>query len=165
MFNIGDIIIYSVHGLCQIEDICEKTISGMTRTYYVLHPLGETSLKISIPINNDKVVMLKPMDKEQAEELIQTFEHPGAAWINDAKQRSHQYVKCVSTGNRDEIAKIANTLMRKNHELKMNNKRLYDQDRSFLQTVQSILYKEMALVLDTTYEAIEERINRLILGA
>ena len=70
MFEIGDVIIYSEHGLCQIDEICEKTISGVTRTYYVLHPLGESNLKISTPIDNNKVVMQKTMDGEEAEELL-----------------------------------------------------------------------------------------------
>jgi CarD family transcriptional regulator len=162
MFDIGDIIIYSVHGLCQIDDISEQTVSGVTRTYYVMHPLGETSLKISIPVDSDKVVMLKPMEKDEAEELLQTFKEPQVGWIEDAKQRSRKYMELVNSGDRDEIAKIANLLMRKGLEYKKNSKRLYDQDRSLLQMIQNILFKEMALSLETTVEAIEERVNNMI---
>ena len=57
MFTIGDTIIYSVHGLCQIDDICEKTYSDVTRNYYVLHPLSQTNLTISVPVDSDKVIM------------------------------------------------------------------------------------------------------------
>jgi RNA polymerase-interacting CarD/CdnL/TRCF family regulator len=32
MFDIGDVIVYSEHGLCQVDDICEKTIAGVTRS-------------------------------------------------------------------------------------------------------------------------------------
>jgi CarD family transcriptional regulator len=59
MFDIGDVIIYSEHGLCQIDDICEKTFAGVTRTYYILHPLAQENLQISTPIDNNKVVMLR----------------------------------------------------------------------------------------------------------
>ena len=62
MFNIGDVIIYSTHGLSQIDDICEKTISDVTRTYYVLHPLAQANLTISTPVDNEKVVMLKLLE-------------------------------------------------------------------------------------------------------
>ena len=164
MFDIGDKIIYSVHGLCQIDDICEQTVAGVTRTYYVMHPLGETNLKISIPVDSDKVVMLKPMEKDEAEELIQAFKETSIEWIEDAKQRSRKYMEIVSTGDREEIAKIANILMRKNLEYKKNNKKLYDQDRNLLQTIQGILFKELALSLETTVEAVEERVNNMIQG-
>ncbi|WP_394233530.1 CarD family transcriptional regulator [Niallia oryzisoli] len=162
MFDIGDVIVYSEHGLCQIDEICDKTISGVTRTYYVLHPLAQSTLTISTPVDNDKVVMLKPMNCEEAEEILDYFNQPGIDWIEDAKHRSMKYNNLVKTGNRMEIAKIANTLMRKNLELKMNNKRIYDQDRKLLHTIQSILYKEIALSLDLSFEEIENRVNHMI---
>ena len=88
MFDIGDVIFYSVHGLCKIDDICDKTISDVTRTYYVMHPLAGHNLTISIPIDNDNVVMLKPLESEEAEEILQSFKQPGVNWIDDVKQRN-----------------------------------------------------------------------------
>lgn len=162
MFDIGDVIIYSEHGLCQIDDICEKTFAGVTRTYYVLHPLAVTTLEISTPIDNDKVVMLKTMGREEAEELLHSFKQPGISWIEDAKQRNMKYNGLVQTGNRKGIARIANTLMRKSLEFQMNNKRMYDQDRKLLHAIQNILFKELALSLNTSFEVIAEQVNKMI---
>ena len=39
MFNIGDVVIYSAHGISKIDNICEKTFSNVTKTYYELLPL------------------------------------------------------------------------------------------------------------------------------
>jgi CarD family transcriptional regulator len=162
MFDIGDVIIYSEHGLCQIDDICEKTIAGLTRTYYILHPLAQENLQISTPIDNNKVVMLKTMEREEAEQLLESFKKPGIAWIEEHKKRYHQYLELIQTGDRKVIADIAITLMQKNLELKENNKRLYDQDRKLLQTIQNILFNEMAMSMNTSFEEIEERVNNLI---
>ncbi|WP_338448146.1 CarD family transcriptional regulator [Niallia oryzisoli] len=163
MFDIGDVIVYSEHGLCQIDEICDKTFAGITRTYYVLHPLAELTLKISTPVDNDKVIMMKPMERDAAEEILDSFTQPGIDWIEEAKQRSMKYNSLVKTGNRKEIARIANTLMRKDHELRLNNKRIYDQDRKLLHTIQNILYKELALALCTPFEEIVDRVNKLIM--
>ena len=66
MFEIGDLIIYSAHGICKIDDICERTVSGVTRSYYVLHPMENyTQLTIRTPVNNDKVVMLSLLKKRK----------------------------------------------------------------------------------------------------
>jgi len=162
MFDIGDVIVYSEHGLCQIDEICDKTIAGVSRKYYVLHPLAESTLTISTPVDNDKVVMLKPMNREEAEEILNSFHQPGIDWIEDAKHRSMKYNSLVKTGNRVEIAKIANTLMRKNLELQMTNKRIYDQDRKLLHTIRTILYKEIALSLNSSFEEIENRVQNMI---
>jgi CarD family transcriptional regulator len=162
MFEIGDVIIYSEHGLCQIDDICDKTIAGVTRTYYIMHPLEENNLQISTPINNDKVLMQRTMEQDEAEQLLESFKQPGIAWIEDPKQRTNQYMQYIHSGNRKEITNIVNTLMRKNTELKLKGKRLYDQDRKLLQLIQNILFKEMAMSLDTTFQVIDEKVNNYI---
>ena len=162
MFNIGDVIIYSAHGLCKIDNICEKTFSDVTRTYYVLHPLEQLNLTISTPIDTDKVIMLKTLDSEEAEDILQSFKQPGIERIQDIRKRAITYNGIVKTGNRKRIATIANTLMRKNCELSMNKKRLYDQDSRLLNTIQSTLFKELATSLNTSFEEIFEQINSMI---
>ena len=162
MFNIGDVIIYSAHGLCKIDNICEKTFSDVTRTYYVLHPLEQLNLTISTPIDTDKVIMLKTLESEEAEDILQSFKQPGIERIQDIRKRAITYNGIVKTGNRKRIATIANTLMRKNCELSMNKKRLYDQDSRLLNTIQSTLFKELATSLNTSFEEIFEQINSMI---
>lgn len=162
MFNIGDVIIYSEHGLCEIDDICDKTIAGVTRKYYILHPLDDVNLQISTPIDNDKVVMLKTMDKEEAELLIQTFNEPGIDWVEDSRQRNLKYSKLIRSGDRNDIANVVNTLIRKNYELKADGKRIYDQDRKLLQTTQTNLFNELALAMNTSFEDIEQKVNEMV---
>jgi CarD family transcriptional regulator len=73
VYNIGDLIIYSAHGICKIDDICEKNISGSTRMYYVLHPVENSKhLSISIPVDNNKVIMLDMLKKEEAHEILES---------------------------------------------------------------------------------------------
>jgi CarD family transcriptional regulator len=79
MFNIGDLIIYSSHGICCIDDICEKTYTGVAKNYYVLHPTENSNLEISVPVDSDKVTMLELLNREEAEEIIESFTIPGAA--------------------------------------------------------------------------------------
>lgn len=162
MFNIGDVVIYSMHGLSRIDDICEKTISNVTKTYYVLHPLDQANLTISAPVDSDKVVMQKMLDEEEAKEILQSFKQLGASWIENSRQRYTQYQYIVSTGERKEIAKITNTLMRKDLALHLENKKLHDQDRRLLDPIQTILFKELAMSLDTTFEKIEEQVSSWI---
>jgi CarD family transcriptional regulator len=162
MFNIGEVIIYSAHGLSKIDDICEKTFSNVTKTYYVLHPLEQVNLTINTPVDNDKVVMLKIMEREEAEEILQSFQHPGLCWISNPRERNITYKKVIKDGDRSEIAKLANTLMRQDIECRMNNRKLYEQDRRLLDTIQNILFKELAASLDTSFGKIYEQVNNMI---
>lgn len=161
MFNVGDTIIYSAHGLCKIDDICEKTYGDTTGTYYVLHPLGDSKLIINIPIDSNQVVMQKVMNREEAEEILHSFQQPGIEWIENVRQRTKQYNSLVNTGDRKEIAKVAITLMKKNREANRNKKKLYDHDRVLLTNIQNIMYKELAVSLDTSYEEISNKVQRM----
>ena len=163
MFKVGDFVVYSVHGLCKINDICEKTIIDETKMYYVLQPLEQPSLTISTPVDNHNGLILEIMSKKEAKEILQSFAKPGAAWIKEVRKRMSKYNEMVKSGNRQEIAAILNTLMRKNIEAARNKKKLYDQDRKLMERVQSLLFKELAMVLDTSMEEITKQVEKLLM--
>ncbi len=162
MFNIGDLIIYSGHGICQIDEICDKSILGVTKKYYVLHPVQDTNLTISTPVDNNSVLMLAMIDKNEAEEILESFRHPGIEWIEKSSQRPHIYYDIVNAGNRKEISKIVNTLMRKKHEIEMSGKKFHEYDRKLLTFISNILFAELAISLDTTFEKVFDRVTTLI---
>jgi CarD family transcriptional regulator len=163
MFNLGELIIYSGHGICKVDDICDKTYSGKTKTYYVLHPLENNhKLTISIPIDNEKVAMSKLMKRDEAEEILESFKLPGVDWVENNHTRIQLFHNIVKTGNRKEIAKVANTLTRKKYELEMKERKFGEQDNHLLTAIQNILFKELAITLSTTLDTIFDEVNRLI---
>jgi CarD family transcriptional regulator len=162
MFNIGDIIIYSSHGLCQIDDICEKTYGDTTGTYYVLHPLENARLIINIPIDSDQVVMQNVLEKEEAEAILHSFQQPGIEWIENARERTKKYKSLVNTGDRTVIAQVAVTLMLKKREAEENEEKLDGDDRALLANIEKIMFKELAVSLDTSYEEISNKVKRLV---
>ncbi|MBD3110226.1 CarD family transcriptional regulator [Bacillus sp. AGMB 02131] len=162
MHKIGDLIIYPAHGVCVIDDICEKTVLGETKSYYVLHPLEDAKLSISIPVDNKSIVMFDLMHKDEAEIIINSFKNPGIAWIENSHQRIQEYNEIINTGNRKEISKIVNTLMKKKHETELNGKKMGEQDRKLLSSVQNILFSELAISLETTMDEIKEKASSLM---
>ncbi|MBE6068045.1 MAG: CarD family transcriptional regulator [Clostridium lundense] len=163
MFNIGDLIIYSAHGICRIDDICKNTYFGVTKDYYVLHPMENYKLKISTPVDNDKVIMQGLLNRNEAEEILQSFKLPGVSWIELDNQRTQMYYDVIRKGNRREIANIANTLMRKKNETKKYRRKFQERDDKLLTFIQSILFEELALALNTTSEVISKKITKLII--
>jgi len=162
MYKTGDVIVYSAHGLCRIEDITDRTIQDVTRTYYVMHPLAHPDLTISCPVDSDKVLMLDSMDEDQAEHILRSFLKPGVSWVDDYRQRSAKYKENVKTGDRMIIAQTANTLMLKEIDQSKRNKHLYETDRRLLGDIQNVLFNELALSLNTTFEEIEKQVKDMI---
>ncbi|GGA74504.1 CarD family transcriptional regulator [Ornithinibacillus halotolerans] len=162
MFKVGELIVHEEHGVCKIDDICDKEFGGKIRTYYELHPIDNTDLKISMPINNDKVVMIRLVDKEEAKEVLQTFNEPGIEWISDVKIRNKEYNNIIRSANRTDISKVVNTLMKKKHEASVDRKSFAEQDKKLLKKTQQILFEELALALDTTFEDIDDQIKQML---
>lgn len=162
MFKIGELVVYPTHGLCQIDDITERDFRGEVRSYYVLHPKKDSSLTINVPVGSDKVLMLKTLTKVEALEILKLFNEPGMEWIPDVRQRQRKYSNMINSGDRRDICKIANTLLRKSNEAADNDKKLYEQDRKMLANIEEILFNELASALDTTMEDISKKINKMI---
>lgn len=158
MLEIGELVIYSGHGICRIKDIVDRTISGKTRKYYVLYPLEDAhKLSISIPVDNKKVQIYSLMTKEEAEEVMESFKEPGVEWIEKNHLRYHSYNKIINTGDRKEIVKVLKTLMLRKLELEKTNHKLGAQDRKIIDQTENILFKELAIALDLSYEEVVEK--------
>jgi len=162
MFNIGDSVLYSSHGICLIEDICEKTFMGITKKYYVLHPMEDCKLSISTPVDNPKATMLELIGKEEAEEILESFKQPGIDWIEVDNDRNRIYSDMLKSGNRKDISMIAKTLMKEKIKIESTGKKFHEKDKKLLTNIESTLFTELAFSLNTTYEAINEKVTNFI---
>ena len=164
MFNVGDTIIYSSHGLCHIDSISEKTFSGVTKSYYILHPLNNPKLEICAPLSNKSNSMLELMNAEDAEKILNTFALPGLEWIEKSTHRVQTYSDRAKKGDRREITKIIKTLMIKKMEIERNDKKFPEVDRKLLSSMQDILFAELALSLNTTSANIQSKVEEILLS-
>ncbi|WP_163971088.1 CarD family transcriptional regulator [Oceanobacillus halotolerans] len=163
MLDVGNLIIHSAHGICQIDDISDKEFSGTTKKYYTLHPIDEThGLTISTPVDNDKIKMMDLVNKEEAENVMEVFHADGVDWIEKPNLRIQTYTAIVKTGDRTEIAKVAITLLRKKHEQEALERKFSEIDKTLLSSIQNILYKELAIAFNTSKDAVSARVNQSI---
>lgn len=162
MYKIGDMLIYSTYGICRVEDICKMSYHDGVKLCYVLRPIEESNLTINTPVDNKKVVMLDLMDRETADKVMASFKESGVKWISDSRKRAREYNKLTQTGDRLTIAQVLNTYMVKEIELSKQKKKLHIQDRKILESIQTILFKELALIYQTTVEKIINHVTDLL---
>lgn len=163
LFKAGDLIIYSTHGVCRIDDISDKTVAGETKSYYTLHPINNSQkLQISIPVDNDNVMMLTLLEADEALEILESFRSPGVEWNPHSNNRNREFLNVVHSGNRHEIAQVVNTLSRRQIEALQANKKLYEQDRKILENAKTILVKELSLALERSESDIERQIGEYL---
>jgi len=162
MFSIGSLIIYSSHGICHIDDISEKTVLGYKNTYYMLHPIDNPDLNISVPVDNESITMLSLSNKDECEIILNSFKYPGISWVEPWNYRYGVYRSKLKDGNRIEIAKLLNTLLRKSIQDEINEKKFGERDKKLLDSIKKVLFNELALSLNTTFESINEMVLGLI---
>lgn len=70
MFNIGDRIVYPMHGAGIIENIEEKEILGEMRRYFIMRmPIGD--MKVMVPVDNvEEVGVREIIAREEMEEVV-----------------------------------------------------------------------------------------------
>lgn len=163
MFKIGDLLIYPGHGICRVDNISEKTYAGITKKYYELRPIeNNRQLTINTPVDNEKVDLMKLIDHEEAESILKSFYLDGVKWIEKPQLRQKVYKDILKSGDRTEIAKVANTLIRKKYELEKDGRKFYQIEGRILNDIQDVLFKELALALNKSYKEIHEKIDRMI---
>jgi len=159
MYKVGELITYSTHGICHINNITSKTFNGETKDYYELHPLDNENLAISIPVNSDLARNLEIMEEKEARKVLHSFQEEGMEWIENHRLRQQTYTEITRKGNRLEIAKILCTLMSKQLEAEVNHKKLLAQDLKILLNLQNILYRELSHSLKIPKQSIIEMIT------
>jgi len=156
MYNVGDVVIYSSHGLCSVEDICEQTFSDITKTYYVLQPLNDSKLTIRTPIDNAKKQLRDIIKKDDALKILHSFTSPGVEWIEQNTHRMRFHVEIIKTGDRQKQAHLLNTLLRKKLEYEANEKKFPNQEEKLLHSLQEIIFSEFSVALNKPSEEIYE---------
>lgn len=162
MLEVGDMVVYAAHGVCKIVHIGDKSFLGTTKEYYDLHPIDDDSLTLSVPVDSGASMLLKIMNPYNAEEIIQSFREPGVDWIDHNTQRIHAYQAIIHRGDREEISRVVNTLLRRKNEVELEGRKLPQADLKLLDAVRKNLFDELALAMKTSVDEVTRRIDRML---
>jgi len=155
--NIGEKVVYPMHGAGTITGIEENEVGGVVSSYYVFRlPMG--NMKLMLPV--DKVAemdlreLISPAQVEQVVEVLRAESEPVQGSWN---KRFHANLERLKSGNILEAAAIARNLSRQNSKKKISSgeKRLLDLSRQ-------LVISELVCVCDKSPEEITAWIDELI---
>lgn len=148
MYNIGDYVNYSIHGICMIENIrmMKFSFEAYERKYYVLKPIYEKNAFVYVPFDNHRQVkkMRSVLSAEEIDRIILSVKKQGIPWINNWKQRMEKFNNILSQRNEKELMQLANCLYLKSKE---TAKRLAYTDRQIQKKVEMIIAQEFSFSL------------------
>ncbi len=164
MFEKGQLIMCGGHGVCRVVNITGNPVDRLdkVRKYYVLEPVFEKGSTVYTPVDNDKVVMRRIMNKEEAEELTERITQIDVVWIQEEKSREQMYKEAIRTYDCQSLVQIIKTLyLRKQDRLK-KGKKVLSSDEQYLRKAEELLYSEMSLALSIPKESVETYIKEAV---
>lgn len=158
MFEIGDKIVYPIHGAGVIVDIEKRQILGETREYFILKmPIND--MQVMVPVGSMQEVGVREIKSpEEMDEVVNVFRNPERMSMPgnwNRRFRFHQEV--IKEGDLKEIAEVI-----KNLEYLDLQKSLSTGERKMLNNARQIILSEMVLVYGKPLEEITRLVDQAI---
>lgn len=157
MYNIGDKIVYPMHGAGIIEAIEEKRVLKQKQSYYIMRmPIGD--MKVMIPINNTEEIGIRNIiDRETAFEVLEKFKSMKADINDNWNKRYRENMIKIRSGNIFEVLDVVKSLM-----LREKERGLSTSERKMLSNAKQILISELVLAKVALHDEIEQILDDVI---
>ncbi len=156
MFNVGDKIVYPMHGAGTIDAIEQKDILGEKQEYYIIKMPGE--VKVMVPTAKASSVGVRSIiNKEEAGKVLEVLEANETAMSNNWNKRYKENMDKMKTGDIYEIADVVRNLSYKQKE-----KGLSTGEKKMLNNAKQILVSELVLAEHASENEVETLVENKI---
>jgi CarD family transcriptional regulator len=154
MFDIGDKIVYPMHGAGTIVSIEEKEILGEKRKYYTMKmPIGD--MKVMIPVDSVEEVGVRGIiSGSDMEEVLEILAGEKSQMSQNWNKRYRNNMDKIKSGDICEVAWVVRNLSLMDRE-----KGLSTGERKMLNNAKQILLSEVALVKNLNKDEAESLIT------
>ena len=150
LFNIGDNIVYPMHGAGIIKAIEEKEISGCKQQYCVIK-MFIGNMQVMIPTGKLLSSYIRPVtDIIALKHIIHIFQHGESDSLIPWKQRYKVNADKIKTGEIQKCAEVVRDLLRMKEEKALNTS-----EKKMLGDAHKFLISELELIKGITEKQIE----------
>ncbi len=156
MFNVGDKVVYPMHGAGIIDAIEEKDILGEKQAYYILKMPGE--VKVMVPTAKaEQVGVRNIINKSEAEKVFTVLESNETEMSMNWNKRYRDNMDKMKSGSIYEVADVVRNL-----SFKQKEKGLSTGEKKMLNNAKQILVSELVLTEHSSKDEIEEMVENKI---
>ncbi len=156
MYNIGDKVVYPMHGAGVIDSIEEKEILGEKQSYYILKMPGE--VRVMIPTATaEQHGIRNVINKVEAEKVINILEQDETEMEKNWNKRYRDNMEKMKSGDIYEIADVVRNL-----SFKQKEKGLSTGEKKMLYNAKQILVSELVLVEHASQDEVEQLVDSKI---
>ena len=156
MFNVGDKVVYPMHGAGVIESIEEKAILDERQSYYIIKMPGE--VKVMVPTAKaEEIGVRNIIDKTSAEKVMGILEQESTEMSMNWNKRYRDNMEKMKSGDIYEVADVVRNL-----SFKQKEKGLSTGEKKMLLNAKQILVSELVLAEKSSYEEMENIVDNKI---
>ena len=156
MFNVGDKIVYPMHGAGIIEAIEEKSVCNEKQSYYIIKMPGE--VKVMVPTAKAEDIGVRNIiDSETAGKVINILEQESTEMSVKWNKRYRDNMDKMKSGDIYEIADVLRNL-----SFKQKEKGLSTGEKKMLNNAKQILVSELVLAEHASQEEVEQLVDNKI---
>jgi CarD family transcriptional regulator len=154
LYNVGDKVVYPMHGAGIIEAIEEREVLGEKRQYYIMAmPIGD--MRVMIPLDAvEEIGLRQVIAKEEAGDVMEVLKGQKTKMSSNWNRRYRANMEKIKSGDVYLVAEVVRNLTIRDHE-----KGLSAGERKMLDIARQILISELVLVTGATETEIEELIS------
>ncbi len=156
-FDVGDKVVYPMHGAGIIEAIETKEVLDRTEQYYIMRmPIGE--LRVMIPMSSGNELGLREViDADQVSKVLEVLKAETTDMSQNWNRRYRANLEKIKTGDIFEVAEVVRNLSARDRE-----KGLSTGERKMLENARQILVSELVLAQDATEEEVEKQLSAIL---
>ena len=156
MFNIGDKIVYQMHGAGTIDSIEEKNKLGEKQNYYIIKMPGE--VKVMVPTDKaEEVGVRNIINKEEAAKVMSVLGQNETEMSQNWNKRYRDNMDKMKSGDIYEVADVVRNL-----SFKQKEKGLSTGEKKMLNNAKQILVSELVLAEHASQEEVEKLVENKI---
>jgi CarD family transcriptional regulator len=155
----GSKVIYPRLGICQVDGVVERDISGTKVKFYSLKPIDQESVSVLVPIKKaEEVGVRSPIARAEVPKLLR-FLSKDIEIAKDYRKRNARNAEHISSG---EIFKVADSLKAMNKLSK--GKTLSPEEQQTASRARRLLVSEIAYVTKLPAPEVEALIDNALAG-
>lgn len=158
MFEVGQKVLYGIHGVCCITAVETKSAGKEKKEYYCLEPVDQPGAVFYVPTANPAAVakMRTILSKQEFEQLITEQKNREHTWIEDENQRKQYYRELIAGNDRGELIAMIGALHRHKRQQQESGRKFHVCDENFLRDATRMLSTEFSLILGISKSEVTE---------
>ena len=156
MFNVGDKIVYPMHGAGTIHAIEKKNILNEEQDYYIISMPGE--VKVMVPTQKaEEIGVRNIIDKNDVSKVLNILEENETEMSDNWNKRYRDNMDKMKSGDIYEVADVVRNL-----SFKQKEKGLSTGEKKMLNNAKQILVSELVLAEHVSQSEIEKIVENKI---